>query len=68
MLSLALSGVAAPLERVLVIGCHADDVEIGCGATLAVFLQCKAMALSFVRSDGQRPRAPVAGNICSTST
>ena len=34
MLSLGLSGVAGPLERVLVIGCHADDVEIGCGATL----------------------------------
>jgi LmbE family N-acetylglucosaminyl deacetylase len=33
MLSLSLSG-GASLRRVLAIGCHADDVEIGCGATL----------------------------------
>lgn len=26
--------VAEPLHRVLVIGCHADDIEIGCGGTL----------------------------------
>jgi LmbE family N-acetylglucosaminyl deacetylase len=26
--------VAEPLQRVLVIGCHADDIEIGCGGTL----------------------------------
>jgi LmbE family N-acetylglucosaminyl deacetylase len=26
--------VAEPLRRVLVIGCHADDIEIGCGGTL----------------------------------
>lgn len=25
---------AEPLRRVLVIGCHADDIEIGCGGTL----------------------------------
>ena len=25
---------AGPLRRVLVIGCHADDIEIGCGGTL----------------------------------
>ena len=31
MLSLS---VAEPLQRVLVIGCHADDIEIGCGGTL----------------------------------
>ena len=31
MLSLSL---AEPLRRVLVIGCHADDIEIGCGGTL----------------------------------
>jgi LmbE family N-acetylglucosaminyl deacetylase len=30
---LALS-VAEPLRRVLAIGCHADDIEIGCGGTL----------------------------------
>jgi LmbE family N-acetylglucosaminyl deacetylase len=31
MLSLS---AAEPLRRVLAIGCHADDIEIGCGATL----------------------------------
>ena len=30
---LALSA-AEPLRRVLAIGCHADDIEIGCGGTL----------------------------------
>jgi LmbE family N-acetylglucosaminyl deacetylase len=34
MRALSLVGGATPLRRVLVIGCHADDVEIGCGATL----------------------------------
>ena len=33
MLPAAL-GAGAPLERVLAIGCHADDIEIGCGGTL----------------------------------
>ena len=34
MRSLPLLGGETPLRRVLAIGCHADDVEIGCGATL----------------------------------
>lgn len=34
MLSLSLFGGERPLRRVLAIGCHADDVEIGCGGTL----------------------------------
>ena len=34
MLALSLSGGEAPLRRVLAIGCHADDIEIGCGGTL----------------------------------
>jgi LmbE family N-acetylglucosaminyl deacetylase len=33
MLPLALAG-GAPLRRVLAIGCHSDDVEIGCGGTI----------------------------------
>ncbi len=33
MHSLTFGGVA-PVRRVLAIGCHADDLEIGCGATL----------------------------------
>jgi LmbE family N-acetylglucosaminyl deacetylase len=34
MRSLSLFGSDPPPRRVLAIGCHADDVEIGCGATL----------------------------------
>lgn len=34
MLELSLEAVARPIERVLAIGCHADDIEIGCGGTL----------------------------------
>lgn len=34
MLTFSLRGGATPLRRVLAVGCHADDVEIGCGATL----------------------------------
>jgi LmbE family N-acetylglucosaminyl deacetylase len=34
MLTLSLPGGETPLRRVLAVGCHADDVEIGCGATL----------------------------------
>jgi LmbE family N-acetylglucosaminyl deacetylase len=34
MLGFSLDAVARPIERVLAIGCHADDIEIGCGGTL----------------------------------
>jgi len=34
MLALSLSGGDTPVRRVLAIGCHADDIEIGCGGTL----------------------------------
>jgi LmbE family N-acetylglucosaminyl deacetylase len=34
MLALTLASVAKPLRRVLAIGCHPDDVEIGCGGTI----------------------------------
>jgi LmbE family N-acetylglucosaminyl deacetylase len=34
MLGLSLKALARPIERVLAIGCHADDIEIGCGGTL----------------------------------
>jgi LmbE family N-acetylglucosaminyl deacetylase len=33
MLQLSLSG-GEPVRRVLAVGCHADDIEIGCGGTL----------------------------------
>jgi LmbE family N-acetylglucosaminyl deacetylase len=33
---------AEPLRRVLVIGCHADDIEIGCGGTLLTLAAANA--------------------------
>jgi LmbE family N-acetylglucosaminyl deacetylase len=34
MLALSLFPAARQVQRVLAIGCHADDIEIGCGGTL----------------------------------
>ena len=34
MLALSLTAARGQVERVLAIGSHADDIEIGCGATL----------------------------------
>ena len=34
MLELGLGGASRPIRRVLAVGCHADDIEIGCGGTL----------------------------------
>ena len=47
---------AEPLRRVLAIGCHADDIEIGCGGTLL------ALARSNPEVDGGlgRPRCAAA--------
>ena len=35
MLSLSFTGAGEPLRRVLAVGCHADDIEIGCGGDAA---------------------------------
>ncbi len=32
-------GGGDPIERVLAIGCHADDIEIGCGGTILTLLR-----------------------------
>ena len=47
MLALSPFGDGAPLRRVLAIGCHADDIEIGCGGTLLGLTRC--------RPDGEVP-------------
>jgi LmbE family N-acetylglucosaminyl deacetylase len=38
---LALSPGDAPIRRVLAIGCHADDIEIGCGGTLLALTRAR---------------------------
>ena len=44
MLSLGFAG-DAPLRRLLAIGAHSDDLEIGCGGTIS-------------RSPGRTPASP----------
>jgi LmbE family N-acetylglucosaminyl deacetylase len=39
MLTLSLTSGNEPLRRVLAIGCHADDIEIGCGGTLLTLIR-----------------------------
>ena len=41
MLALSLAATDRPLERVLAIGCHADDLEIGCGGTLLALTRAR---------------------------
>ena len=43
MIAASLASFSRPLRRILVIGCHADDIEIGCGGTM--------LALSRARPD-----------------
>jgi LmbE family N-acetylglucosaminyl deacetylase len=54
MLALSPFGADAPLRRVLAIGCHADDIEIGCGGTL--------LALTRSRSDVEVTWVVLGGN------
>ena len=41
MLALSLAAGDPPVERVLALGCHADDIEIGCGGTLLSLTRAK---------------------------
>jgi len=58
MLALALSGVSQ-LRRILCLGAHADDIEIGCGGTLLALLERDApLEVQWVvcSADGLRER------------
>ena len=49
MLGFSLDALARPIERVLAIGCHADDIEIGCGGTLISLSRARpGLALTWV--------------------
>jgi LmbE family N-acetylglucosaminyl deacetylase len=41
MLQLGLSSGASPVRRVLALGAHADDIEIGCGATILALTRAR---------------------------
>ena len=56
-LRVPLADGASPLTRVLVLGCHADDIEIGCGATLLALTRARPdMDVTWVvlSADGDR--------------
>jgi LmbE family N-acetylglucosaminyl deacetylase len=48
MLQAALVESGAPLRRVLVLGAHADDIEIGCGATLLALQRAHQLEVTWV--------------------
>jgi LmbE family N-acetylglucosaminyl deacetylase len=49
MLGFSLEALARPIERVLAIGCHADDIEIGCGGTLIALTRgCPGLSVTWV--------------------
>ena len=48
---------AEPIRRVLAIGCHADDIEIGCGGTLLALCSANPEAVVdwvVLAADGRR--------------
>ena len=57
MLALSLAA-GQPIERVLAVGCHADDVEIGCGATLLALTRARpGLRVTWVVLAAGGPRA-----------
>jgi LmbE family N-acetylglucosaminyl deacetylase len=48
MLRLPLHGGDAPVRRVLALGAHSDDIEIGCGATLLALQRTHELEVTWV--------------------
>jgi LmbE family N-acetylglucosaminyl deacetylase len=71
MLSLS---AAEPLRRVLAIGCHADDIEIGCGGTLLSLtrtipgLEVDWVVLAAPRERGDEARASASDFLTAAGT
>jgi LmbE family N-acetylglucosaminyl deacetylase len=48
MLQLPLSSGGQPVRRVLALGAHADDIEIGCGASLLALSRANSVEVTWV--------------------
>ena len=48
MIGLPLGSERAPVRRVLALGCHSDDIEIGCGATLLALTRSAEVEVTWV--------------------
>jgi LmbE family N-acetylglucosaminyl deacetylase len=47
-----LSSNAPKARKVIFVGCHPDDIELGCGGTIAVFRQCGFQVLCIFLTKG----------------
>ena len=65
---------AEPLRRVLAIGCHADDIEIGCGGTLLALVRANPeieidwLVLAAEGGRADEARASAAGFLAGVAT
>ena len=67
MRTVALAGLAAQPMRILCLGAHSDDIEIGCGATIVTMLAAnKAVELSWVVFSAQGAREEEARRSAAT--
>ena len=56
MLAAALVDAGRPIRRVLALGAHADDIEIGCGATLLALQRSHELEVTWIvfSAEGER--------------